>query len=256
MPETGVSGFDLYERREGKEYYLKTFTPTRTHEGYYYGVVDLAPSDTLREFTINMPLYNTVRELYVGVKDTANLLPPKDYTVEKPIVYYGSSITQGGCASRPGTSYQAIVSRKFDCEYINLGFSGSALGEECVAKYIADLDMSVFVLDYDCNASTIEHLYNTHKRFFDIVREKNPTLPIVIMPCHPAATRHNPFEPAIRATYDIAIANGDKNVYYIEKSSLMPVDAPSECTVDGLHPTDLGFYFMANALIETLSKIL
>ena len=255
MPETGVSGFDMYERVEGKEYYLKTFTPTKTHEGYYYGIYDF---NTVGEhtLTINFPLYNTVNELYVGLKEDSVLLPAPDYSVNKPIVYYGSSITQGGCASRPGTSYQAIVSRKFDCDYINLGFSGSALGEECVAEYIAKLDMSVFVLDYDCNASTPEHLLKTHKPFFDVIRKANPTLPIVIMPCHPAAKTHGAdFERVIIDTYDSAVKAGDKNVYYIPKQELMPIDFPSECTVDGLHPTDLGFYFMANAVINELKKI-
>ena len=81
-----------------------------------------------------------------------------EYRIKKPVVYYGSSITQGGCASKPGSSYESILSRRFDCDYINLGFSGTAKGEDEIVDYIKGLEMSVFVMDYDHNAPTTEHL--------------------------------------------------------------------------------------------------
>lgn len=104
------------------------------------------------------------------------------YAVKKPVVYYGSSITQGACASRPGNCYESILSRRLDCDYINLGFSGSAKGEDAIVDYIIGLDMSVFVMDYDYNAPTPEHLEKTHSKMFKAIRAEHPTLPIIIMP--------------------------------------------------------------------------
>ena len=112
----------------------------------------------MRSFVINFPLYTDVCELYLGLEESAKVEAAPDYEIKVPVVYYGSSITQGGCASRPGTSYQAIISRRLNCDYVNLGFSGNAKGEPAIAEYIAGLEMSVFVYDYDHNAPNPEHL--------------------------------------------------------------------------------------------------
>ena len=94
---------------------------------------------------------------------------------------YGSLITQGGCASRHGMSYQSIVSRKFNCDYINLGFSGNAKAEDEITDYIKNLEMFVFVLDYDHNAPTVEYLKNTHEKMFKAVRDAHPDIPVIMM---------------------------------------------------------------------------
>ena len=189
----------------------------------------------------------------------AKLESPTPYKYEKPIVFYGSSITQGGCASRPGTVYSAILSRKYDFDYINLGFSGCARGEKEMAEYIAGLDMSVFVYDYDHNAPSAEYLKQTHEPFFKIIREKHPDIPIICM------TMPNPnpiWEPekrkeVIKATVDNARARGDKNVYYIDMSGYLEKhDVLNESIVDAAHPNDLGFYFMSLAVEEVLKNLL
>ena len=118
--------------------------------------------------------------LELGLDTGAAIRPAPSYP-NKKVVFYGSSITQGACASRPGNSYEAMVARRFGFDYVNLGFSGNAKGEDTMAAYIAGLDMDVFVYDYDHNAPTLEHLAKTHEPFFNIIREKRPDLPVVMI---------------------------------------------------------------------------
>ena len=124
-----------------------------------------------REITINFPLFTEVCELYIGLQKGCKLEPASEYTHQKPVVYYGSSITNGGCASRPGNTYQAVISRMLDCDFVNLGFNGNAKGEQEIADYIKGLDMSVFVYDYDHNAPTPEHLLDTHEKMFKAIKK-------------------------------------------------------------------------------------
>ena len=249
---TGCGGFDVYV---GKKY-SGTFVPPYNIEDTFEQVVDFG-WENMREITINLPLYAYVSEMYIGLAETAQVLPPKPYTYEKPIVYYGSSITQGGCASRPGNAYSNVISRNLDIDQINLGFSGSARGEEAIAEYIKDLDMSVFVYDYDHNAPDEEHLNNTHEKFFKIIREKNPNLPVVMM------SRPQPVlyewtqkrRDIVYKTYENAKNSGDENVYFLDGPQLMAL-AGTDGNVDGCHPTDLGFASMARALQPVLEGIL
>ena len=249
MPATGTRGFDLYSGSE----YLGTFEPPLYMTDGYESVINL-PNEAMRGLTINFPLYNDVTNLFIGLDNGSECKSFNPYRTDTPIVYYGSSITQGGCASRPGMCYQAIISRKLGIPNINLGFSGSARGEREIAGYIAELEMCAFVLDYDYNAPNAEHLRNTHEQFFKIVRKANPTLPIIMLSQH--SDRMHEAEERRRIifnTYDNAIKNGDANVYYIDGFTLFP---NRDCTVDGCHPTDLGFWFMAQKIGNILEKIL
>ena len=242
----GQSGFDLYRKTERGELYERTFMPPMGMKtGYSSGQV----FDGERyEYTINFPLYDGVKELYVALKKDAFLSAPGKYAYEKPVVYYGSSITQGGCASRPGNSYQAMISRMLDTEYINLGFSGSCRAEDVMADYINGLDMSVFVLDYDHNTPSVEYLEQTHGKFFRAIREKHPELPIVILSAPDSLLRGGDFmkrRDIVKATFDAAIAAGDENVAFVDGLTLFEGELFDSCTVDGCHPNDLGFYRMA-----------
>ena len=252
---TGSIGFDLYMKSNGEDVFIGTFVPPIDILDGYEGIIELGSTEE-NEITINMPLYSNVNELYIGLSENAVVMPAKDYSIKKPIVYYGSSITQGGCASRPGMSYQAIISRKLDCDYINLGFSGNARGEDAIANYIANMDMSMFVYDYDHNAPSLEHLMNTHQRMFNIIRDKNPNLPILLLsrPKYQLNPEEEKRFEIIKQTYDNAVCSGDENVYLIKGTKLMEV-AKWEGTVDNCHPTDFGFVSMANALIPVISKI-
>ena len=249
---TGSAGFDLYANND----YISTFVvPFNINDGYES--IIYFQSREMREITINFPLYSSVKELFIGIQDQSEFCAPQPYGREKPIVYYGSSITQGGCASRPGMSYESIVSRRINADYINLGFSGSAKGEDEIAEYISNLEMSCFVYDYDHNSPTVEHLRNTHEKMFKRIRQNNRDLPIVIM-SRPKFHLTNEEElrlNVIRKTFHNAVENGDKNVYLIEGVKLMEM-AGNDGTVDNCHPTDFGFASMAKVVGDALEKIL
>ena len=127
-----------------------------------------------------------------------------------------------------------------------------------LSEYIAGLDMSVFVYDYDHNAPTKEHLAETHYPFYKTVREKNPTLPIICINAHNArpSRLHDERRLIILDTYNRARAEGDENVYFIDGDLLFPEDIIANCTVDGCHPNDLGFYFMAKSIAPLIKELL
>lgn len=263
FPATGTAGFDLYEKVDGKETFVKTFIPpfnVRTEKDIvneYESLIELDGSAE-REYVINFPLYSGVKELYIGIQEKAKLKSPGELGVKGRIVYYGSSITQGGCASRPGNTYQAMISRKIDCDYLNLGFSGSARAETQMAEYIAGLDMSAFVFDYDHNAPDVSTLRATHRPFFEIIRKANPKLPVIFVSRPDIQKKYDVdgrFE-VIKETYDTAVENGDKNVYLIDGRKIMTEIAGDCGTVDSVHPNDLGFYCMAKSIGKVLEQII
>lgn len=248
----GSSGFDLYVDNE----YHASFLPPFSVSDGYQSLVDFK-SSRMREITLHFPLYSDVSELYIGLDNTAAIEAPAPYQIEKPIVCYGSSITQGGCASRPGNAYPAILSRRLNAESLNLGFTGNAKGEPNMAEYIKQLPMSAFVCDYDHNAPTPEHLKNTHETMFRIIRASQPDLPIIMLsrPKYSLNDEEKERLAIIRQTYENALESGDKNVYFIDGPTLMQY-AKNEGTVDGCHPTDYGFYSMAETLLSLLKTIL
>lgn len=252
FPLCGSAGFDLY----ADGVYVKTFRPPYYMTDGYESLIEFDSAGT-REIMIHFPLYSDVCELYIGLARDAKIHAPTPYRVEKPVVFYGSSVTQGGCASRPGTCYQGFLSRKLNFDYINLGFSGNAMAEDAIADYIASLDMSVFVYDYDFNAPTVEHLRKTHERMFQKIRKANPDLPIINISMPRPYLNSEELErlEIIKTTYNNALANGDKNVYFIDGRTLMTI-AGTEGTVDFTHPTDFGFFSMAERIAEVLDKII
>ena len=250
---TGTAGFDLY----AGGIYRGTFVPPWDVETGFTGELTLE-GDGMREILIHFPLYAGVTRLELGFPPGSRLAPAPDYDVTLPTVYYGSSITQGGCASRPGNAYENMLSLWLSCEHVNLGFSGSAKGETAMAAYIAGLPMSAFVLDYDYNAPTPEHLEATHAPFFQTVRDKNPELPIFLL------SRPQPVPTAedlqrreiIRKTWETAVKNGDKNVTFVDGTEMLRLFGDDCGTVDNCHPNDLGFYCMAKTLAPLLKRAL
>ncbi len=259
-PVSGSAGFDLYTEIDGKQHYVTSFIPKYDiKDNEYFKSEAYTPMPEMREYTLNLPYYSSINELKIVLMDNAELLPPREYKYKKPIVYYGSSITEGACASRPGNTYEAIISRELDCDFINLGFSGQAKGEKEIAEYISGLDMSIFVYDYDHNAPDAEHLRATHKPMFDIIRKAQPDLPII---CVSAPIPHkfqirDERRKVIMDTVNEAKASGDKNVYFIDGADFNKgVYAPECTTVDGVHPTDYGFSLMAKAIGKAIEKVL
>ena len=252
---TGSAGMDLYAAEDGLDRHIGTFIPPSDMPAGYEQVLELS-SQKERLCTVNLPLYSNVKRLYIGLEKQAVLKQAPTYTCEKPFVTYGSSITQGGCASRPGCTYQSFLTRWLDWDHINLGFSGSAKGEDAMTEWICSLAMGAFILDYDHNAPTAEHLAATHERMFRAVRAAHPTLPIIILP-RPKfflSEEERQREAVIRATYEHAVAAGDRNAYFLTgKELLQGIEADG--TVDSGHPNDGGFYCMARALLPVFEKL-
>ena len=229
------------------------------NEEVHIGLADIKKEPGEHLITLYMPTHSHLSELYVGLKPGSKISSAPDHKYEKPVVFYGSSITHGTGATRAGNPYPAQVSKRLDMNFINLGFGGLAKGEAAMAEYIATLDMAALVYDYDFNAPTSEHLRATHEPFFKIIREAQPNLPILITsrPCSFRSGEENTAErfSIIKQTYDNAKAKGDENVYIINGHEFFGEYGP-ECTVDGTHPNDFGYRFMAEKISAALKEIL
>ncbi|MBP1587963.1 MAG: hypothetical protein ILO53_06145 [Clostridia bacterium] len=262
MPMSGTGGFDLYKvNDDGSKEFVFVFMPPYPSPQGYESVIETPFG--MHDYIINFPLYNDVAKLYVGLSEGAAILTPGDYRVSKPVVFYGSSITQGGCASRPGNAYQSMLSRALDFDFINMGFSGCGLAEDVMCEYLAGLEMSCFVSDYDHNAPGIEHLEKTHWKLYETVRRRHPDLPYVIMTKPDARSAYKEQEQYnlkrrdfIMANYERAVSLGDRNVYFVDGYALFEDDETCSATVDTCHPNDMGFYFFYRALKPVLKKIL
>lgn len=258
MPLTGTSCFDLYADGEYVNVFRPEFFDKNKDESERYDATIFFGERKMRDIMIHFPLYNEVRDVLVALKADATVLAGETYEFKKPIVFYGSSITQGGCASHPGNCYPAIISRRLNCDYINLGFSAGCFGEQTMAEYIGGLEMGALVYDYDHNAGDIALLEATHEACFCTIREKRPDVPIVIVS---AADKFLGLQQEdrwniIRRTYDNAIKNGDKNVYLVDGREIYKEVGVDLCTVDSIHPNDLGFWCMANKIGEVVKRIL
>ena len=254
MPNTGVSGFDMYVEKD----YVKTFIPPVDMAGGFEAKHHFG-NNCDREITIHFPLYNNVKDLYIGIQKGSLFKEHSPYRHSSKIVYYGSSITQGGCVSRPGLAYTSQVSLKIDCDFVNLGFSGSAKGESAMAKYIATLKPDIFVMDYDHNAPTLAFLENTHEAFFHAFREIQKHTPVVLLSAPNVGFGGENWKKrrdTVYRTYQNAVMSGDRNVYFIDGAQLWGEDDWRECSVDGTHPNDIGHYRMAQKLIPVIQKII
>lgn len=163
MPLSGSGGFDLYRETGGQQSFVGAYIPPLDGENGFDGIV-YTQNTTGKSvnYILNFPTYNPVTKLYIGIKAGSRTETPDKYINKKPVVFYGSSITQGGCASRPGNIYQNFLSRALNMDYLCLDFAGNAKGEKKIAGYMAKLHMCAFVSDYDHYAPDSEHLRNTH----------------------------------------------------------------------------------------------
>ena len=256
MPLSGSSGFDLYLDTEADSHYSHTFrVPTDAKDGYES--IAKFHDRKMRHFTINFPSYCAVDALYIGLQADAVLGEGRTYRDMAPIYYYGSSITQGACASRPGLAYQNVISRRLNVDFVNLGFSGNGRGEPVICRWMAEQAMSIFVSDYDHNAPNAEHLQNTHYPLYAAIREKHPDIPYIMI-SRPDFdydyTESVKRRAIILDTYNRALAEGDKNVYFIDGASLFRGPYEDACTVDRCHPNDIGFMLMAEQIGRVIER--
>ena len=214
-------------------------------------------SSAMEEVTLWLLRNEELESVEILVPDEAKVETPTPYKYGVAL-YYGSSITEGGCCCNVTNGYPAILSRWLDLDYYNFGFSGSARGEPEIADYINTIDMNLFVLDYDHNAPSVEHLRATHESFFRRIREKHPELPILMLSrpdfdySKDAAQRRK----VIEQTYHNAVKAGDKNVCYIDGQRFFGKEDRHLCTIDTTHPNDLGFYRMAKVILPVMKRML
>jgi len=263
MPATGQCGFDCYIGAPGSQHYFGTTRYDHKEAAYECLLFEMAGA-ALRNFTLNFPLYQGVEEVSVGLGARAGVLPPPPFALDRPVVAYGTSITQGGCASRPGMAWTNILSRRLNVEFINLGFSGSGKGEPEVAAMTAEIpNPACFILDYEANAG-LEGLKRTFPAFIRILREAHPGIPILAVSRIPFAGDRF-IESSLRERTDAREfqrgvigdlrRGGDRLIFFQDGGELLGEDF-EECTVDGVHPTDLGFMRIANGLTPVVRGIL
>lgn len=214
-------------------------------------------SAKMEEVTLWLLRNEQIENVEITVPDHATVEEPTPYK-HGTALYYGSSITEGGCCCSATNSYNALLSRWLDLDYYNFGFSGSARGELVMADYMNTIDMNLFVMDYDYNAPSAEFLQATHEPFFKRIREQHPHLPILLLsrPNFDFSPDGEERRAVVEKTYQNAISVGDKNVYYIDGETLFGEADRGLCTIDTTHPNDLGFYRMASTILPTMKKML
>lgn len=259
MGLTAADGFDLYVINNGNASFFGAFPMPFDFKEKFSGVRDVYASGNMVCYEIEMPLYAHISSLHIGLKEGSKIEAGEPYRNELPVVYYGSSITQGACASRPGTCYEAMISHRFNLDYINLGFSGNCKGEKEMAEYIASLPMSCFVCDYDHNSPSIEHYSETHYPLYETIRKAHPDIPYIMI-SRPTNAINNPgvikkFE-VMMDSYNKAVANGDKNVYYIDGREFYKGLNFNDCSWDLTHPNDIGFHKMSGIIGDVIEKVL
>ena len=253
-------GYDLYFYEQGNYRYVGTMGASRVkHDGYFEERMHFGNNEE-KDVVIYLPICAEMKELYVILREGCEVSAPSKYRIDQPIVWYGSSIVQGIGAGRPGTIYTNELSRRFDANIINLGFGGGAKAEQVMMDYLASLDMSVFVYDYDHNTPTSDYLRQTHYNGYKTIREKHPTIPIIFASrpdYHFVNVEANERKrQIILATFARAKAEGDESIWFVDGSKMYPADAREIASSDGCHPNDLGYYFMANAFAEPLREAL
>lgn len=258
MTALGVSGLDLYVKHQGKWKWLAVGRPSQ--EQNEIELITGIPSE-VREYILYLPLYNQINKIELGVPEKFSLkaTAPRE---KKPIVFYGTSITQGGCASRPGMCYSAILGRWLDNPTINLGFSGNGIMEPEVIDLLCELDPAVFVIDCLPNMNE-EMIIEREENALRKLRTAHPNTPIVlidnILYCESFLKRSFMDEyiaknSAQYAIYEKLVGEGMSDLHYIKDTDLIGVDG--EGTVDGCHLTDLGYMRFSEQLIGPLQKIL
>ena len=261
MPSTAVSGIDVYrfDAKKGKWLYVKTGRITSAKGGQLS--LRWKPGTPC---LVNLPLYNGIRSFSLGVEKNANVsaLPPRKSGIEKPVVFYGTSITQGGCCSRPGMGFVNIIGRDLNVPVVNLGFSGSGVMELEMSEHLARIDASCYVLDCLWNMGIARegprrgrNVNENYEPFIRTLRARRPGVPIVMAEmCDVYCEGPNAKDRFVKRLYGKLVAEGWKNLVYISKDRMYADDF--EGTVDGIHPNDWGMMHLAREFGAAVQKAL
>ncbi|MBN1817493.1 MAG: SGNH/GDSL hydrolase family protein [Sedimentisphaerales bacterium] len=255
MPATGVNGIDVYGRDE-KGFWSYVWNARPVAKENTFSITLPNPSSSMRMYRIYLPLYNGIEALEIGISDGKSFVQ-KQESRAKPIVYYGTSIAQGACASRPGMAFTAILQRRLDREVINLGFSGSGKMEPAMADFLAEIDASMFVIDclWNLSGSDAELIAERVTAFAQTLRKAHPQTSIVFIE---QSHFKGPFPTAASRAQRLGIVRlakqGEENIHSVTGDELLGKD--SDGTVDGCHPNDLGMARHADVLAPVLKRLL
>jgi len=261
MTDTGIKGLDLYAWNGENWQFVNTGGPT-AKENENVIISNMVSQE--REYLLFLPLYDGITDLSIGIDSTAFIAAPKlTYPItEKPIVCYGTSITQGGCATRAGMSYTNILERWLNREVINLGFSGNGQLDYEIADLMSlRTDAGLFVLDFIPNVN-MEQIREKTAAFTERLRRHNQQIPILFV--ESVIFPHSAFDQqifhivadknkALKEEFDKLSQSGYSNIFYLSNEKLIGIDG--EATVDGIHLTDLGFIRFAEELQKAILKI-
>jgi len=263
MPSTGVSGIDVYrwDASRGRWLYVKTGRITNPKGASL--TLGWTPGTPC---IINLPLYNGVKSFSLGIDPNAKIERYAHKSgIEKPVVFYGTSITHGGCCSRPGLGFVNMVGRDLEVPVVGLGFSGSGVMEYELSDHIARIDASCYVLDCLWNMGSVKdnggrpgrNVETNYEPFIRNLRAKRPNVPIVMAEaCDVYMNGPNNKDKYTKALYEKLVAEGWTNLVYLPKDKMYTGDF--EGTVDGCHPNDLGMRSMADAFggaVKTALKL-
>ncbi len=259
MPRIGQLAIDVWV--DG-EYWRPVFPTGEAPADLEETVFAQMPAER-REICLHLGLYAPVELQAIGLAEGASVEGPCAFAVDRPVVYYGSSITQGGCASRPSMSYQAILARRMNVDFVNLGFSGNGRGEPELAEALAEIDTACYVLDWGVNCPTVEELEERYAPFMEILRSSRPQTPIICVSpifstnevLNPDSAKQGPMREIIRNAVIARIEGGDGAIRHVEGYELLGPDE-REGLVDLTHPNDIGFVSMANGLEPHLRAVL
>lgn len=259
MCSVGVSGIDLYEGPPDRMVYWTSSKAIKPRE--IYEVVYLANLPRqMREFTLYLPTYNDLVHLEIGLDADAKIEKPSPFRLAKPVVIYGTSITQGGCSSRGANGYVPLVGRMLGVDVINLGFSGNGRSDLEVAELMTEIDAACYVNDCVANMN-IEGMKERYEAFNAILRTKRPEVPLLFMTSihfgnenYLDSPRHEETNAFVKATYEKFRARDPGKVHFLECRDIISA-GPDHPSVDGAHLTDLGYWRMAQGMAPVLGKI-
>jgi len=204
------------------------------------------------------PLYGGVRDLEIGISKGSVISKAPDYKIKKPIVFYGSSITQGACVSRPGNDYLAVLARMLDADYVNLGFSGSGNAENGIIDYMSSLDASLYAYDYNLYDDRPDRVLPPHFSIYERIRNARPNTPIIFCdkPFYDYDTTYERRRDMIKNSYQKALLAGDGLVGIIPTEAMFGNEDRDSCAADDSHPNDLGAFRMANAIYPVAKRLI
>ena len=259
MPPTGCAGVELFVRQNGIWQTVAVGRPALADPLNIRALLTAWPGER-REYRLYFPLYKRIKSLAIGISATATISPVPAARNSGPIVFYGTSITQGGCANTAGSDFVSSLGRLWDREVLNFGFSGNGKGERAIAEILREIPAAAFVLDYVANVDAAQ-LQKTLPPFVNALREHHPEVPVILVGQLPFdrtlwnATARKAHDDCRHVMMRFYLSRKDRNLHFIDGNGLLPTGRTGIYT-DGVHPTGYGFAVMTDRLDAQIRNLL